>query len=99
VREADTAERDRGLGGKLSLPLSLPSAKPWRTAFSISRWALTPSVLRNLRMLPLNTSSFMIASIATLYAGAAAVEPPPLRRRIARTIPHLRQCEAMTASA
>ena len=45
-----------------SLPLSLPSASACRTAFSISRWPLTPSVLRNFRMLVLNTSSFMAAS-------------------------------------
>src|SRR5216684_1553055 len=57
------------LAGNRSLPLSLPSAKAWRTAFSISRWALTPSVLRNFRMLVLNTSSFMIASFTPLYLG------------------------------
>ena len=46
--------------GNFSFPLSLPSARAWRTAFSISRWAVTPSVLRNLRMLVrLNTSSFI----------------------------------------
>ena len=45
--------------GIFSFPLSLPSARAWRTAFSISRWAVTPSVLRNLRMLVLNTSSFI----------------------------------------
>src|SRR5262249_8526086 len=52
------------LAGNFSLPLSRPSAKAWRTAFSISPWALTPSPLRDLRMLPLNTSSFMIPSLA-----------------------------------
>src|SRR5215813_4050376 len=52
------------VAGNFSLPLSLPSAKAWRTAFSISRCALTPSILRNLRMLPLKMSSFMIASFA-----------------------------------
>src|SRR5262249_41049376 len=65
------------LAGNFSLPLSLPSAKAWRTAFSISRWALTPSVLRNLRMLPLNTSSFMIASVALLYACVLTNVPVP----------------------
>src|SRR5215831_20284293 len=64
VRQADAAERNRARGGNFSLPLSLPSAKAWRTAFSISRCALTPSILRNLRMLPLKMSSFMIASFA-----------------------------------
>src|SRR5262245_17332626 len=45
--------------GNVSLPFSLPSDRACRTAFSISRWALTPSVLRNFRMLPLKTSSFI----------------------------------------
>src|SRR5262249_30683839 len=61
------------LAGNFSLPLSLPSAKAWRTAFSSSRWALTRSVLRNWRMLPLNTSSFRITAIAPLYDLAAAL--------------------------
>src|SRR5215471_12701876 len=55
--------------GSLSFPLSLPSAKPWRTAFSISRWAVTPNLLRNLRMLVLKTSSFIVASMLQLAAG------------------------------
>src|SRR6476659_4044631 len=63
--------------GNFSFPLSLPSARAWRTAFSISRWAVTPSVLRNLRMLVLKTSSFMIASFAT-GASDSAFEPPSL---------------------
>ncbi len=55
--------------GSLSLPLSLPSVKPCRTAFSISRWAVTPSLLRNLRMLVLKTSSFIITSVLRLSVG------------------------------
>src|SRR5262249_18777379 len=54
------------LAGNFSLPLSLPSARLLRTAFSISRWALTPSVLRNFLMLPLSTSSFMTTLPALL---------------------------------
>src|SRR4030081_747123 len=50
------------VAGSFSLPLSRPSASAWRTAFSISRWAVTPRVLRNLRMLTLNASSFMAGS-------------------------------------
>src|SRR5262249_15473213 len=52
--------------GNFSLPLSLPSAKPCRTALSISRWAVTPSLLRNFRMLVLKTSSFIITSVLQL---------------------------------
>src|SRR5262245_59841288 len=47
------------VAASFSLPLSRPSDNAWRTAFSISRWAPTPSVLRNLRMLALKTSSFI----------------------------------------
>jgi hypothetical protein len=57
--------------GSLSLPLSLPSAKPCRTAFSISRWAVTPNLLRNLRMLVLKTSSFIFISMR-LAAGLSS---------------------------
>src|SRR5262249_37777332 len=56
------------VAANFSLPFSFPCAKAWRTAFSISRWALTPNILRNLRMLALKISSFMIASFAPLYA-------------------------------
>src|SRR5262245_27943479 len=55
--------------GKVSLPLSRPSTRAWRTAFSISRWAVTPSALRNFRMLTLKTSSFMATSFAPVPAG------------------------------
>src|SRR5690242_21640756 len=48
--------------GSASCPLSLPLASAARTAFSISRCEVMPTFLRNLRMLTLNTSSFMIAS-------------------------------------
>jgi hypothetical protein len=68
------------VAGSFSFPLSLPSAKASRTAFSISRWALTPSVLRNLRILPLNTSSFMIASFYAIIRLSG-------RRRIAAFAP------------
>src|SRR6478672_2407796 len=47
------------LAGSASLPLSLPLATAARTAFSISRCEVTPTVLRNLRTLVLSTSSFM----------------------------------------
>src|SRR5215470_15573588 len=55
--------------GKVSLPLSRPSARAWRTAFSISRWAVTPNALRNFRMLALKTSSFMATSFTPVPAG------------------------------
>src|SRR6187399_3178105 len=47
------------LAGSASVPLSRPPATASRTAFSISRWEVTPTVLRNRRMLVLSTSSFM----------------------------------------
>src|SRR5262249_10820554 len=50
------------LVGSFSSPLRRPSASAWRTAFSISRWAPTPRVLRNLRKLPFKVSSFMAYS-------------------------------------
>ena len=55
--------------GNVSLPFSLPSDRACRTAFSISRWAVTPSALRNYRMLALKTSSFMATSFAPVPAG------------------------------
>src|SRR5215510_13922629 len=61
--------------GKVSLPLSRPSARAWRTAFSISRWAVTPSALRNFRMLALKTSSFMATSFAPVPAGTTPASP------------------------
>src|SRR5215471_959720 len=61
--------------GKVSLPLSRPSARAWRTAFSISRWAVTPSALRNFRMLALKTSSFMATSFAPVPAGTIPACP------------------------
>ena len=45
--------------GSASLPLSLPLTTAARTAFSISRWEVTPTVLRNFLILVLSTSSFM----------------------------------------
>src|SRR5215470_14479076 len=54
--------------GKVSLPLSRPSTRAWRTAFSISRCSVTPSALRNFRMLALKTSSFMATSFAPVPA-------------------------------
>ncbi len=68
-REIDPAECHRRLCRELSFPLSLPSAKPCRTAFSISRWAVTPNLLRNLRLLALKTSSFIVASMLHFAAG------------------------------
>src|SRR5215831_951810 len=61
--------------GKVSLPLSRPSTRAWRTAFSISRWAVTPSALRNFRMLALKTSSFMATSFAPVPAGTTPASP------------------------
>src|SRR5262249_49258859 len=61
--------------GKGSLPLSRPSTRAWRTAFSISRWAVTPSALRNFRMLALKTSSFMATSFAPVPAGTTVACP------------------------
>src|SRR5215475_5010401 len=61
--------------GKVSLPLSRPSTRAWRTAFSISRWAVTPSALRNFRMLALKTSSFMATSFAPVPAGTIPACP------------------------
>ena len=49
--------------GKASLPFSLPSAIALWTAFSIASCELTPTVLRNLRMLMFSASSFMSSSL------------------------------------
>lgn len=49
------------LAGNDSVPLMLPSAMALLTAFSISFWELTPTILRNFRMLMLKVSSSMIA--------------------------------------
>src|SRR5262245_15567532 len=54
-----------------------PCASASRTAFSISRWALTPSVLRNFRMLVLNTSSFIRAS----FGPPSYMEPAAIAAR------------------
>src|SRR5215831_557534 len=47
--------------GRLGLSFSCPFETASRTAFSISRWAVTPNVLRNFRTLVLRASSSMIA--------------------------------------
>jgi hypothetical protein len=60
-------ERHRRFGRKLLIAFELAVGERLRTAFSISRWALTPSVLRNFRILALKTSSFMLVSFAPLY--------------------------------
>src|SRR5262249_43235382 len=45
--------------GRLGQSVNSPLAAASRTAFSISRWAVTPNVLRNLRTLVLRVSSSM----------------------------------------
>jgi hypothetical protein len=59
VHEIDATERYHRARWKrlVTLQLAIRQGLPYR--LSISRWALTPSVLRNFRMLPLKTSSFI----------------------------------------
>src|ERR1700724_1667434 len=60
--------------GRRGLSFNCPFATASRTAFSISRWAVTPNVLRNLRTLLLRASSSMVA-LSWLLKGHA----PPVR--------------------
>jgi hypothetical protein len=74
-REVDPAECYRRLRREPLVSLEFtPSAKPCRTAFSISRWAVTPNLLRNLRMLVLKTSSFCRLHVAACCWPAATLE-------------------------
>ena len=77
VREADAAERDGGLGGKFFVAFELAvrhglAHRLLDLALGTSR----PSVLRNLRMLLLKTSSFMIAPLPPVRGEGL----PPNRR-------------------
>src|ERR1700730_15250051 len=60
--------------GRRGLSFNCPFATASRTAFSISRWAVTPNVLRNLRKLLLRASSSMVA-LSWLFMSHA----PPAR--------------------
>jgi hypothetical protein len=58
--EVDPAERDHGLGRQFFATLQAAIRTASRTACSISRCAVTPSFLRNLRTLVLRASSSMV---------------------------------------
>jgi hypothetical protein len=53
--EVDAGDRDHALVGNV-VPVSFLFALASRTAFSISRWAMTRSLLKNLRTLVLRVS-------------------------------------------
>src|SRR5262249_52495854 len=72
--------------GKFSLPLSRPSARAWRTAFSISRWAGTPSALSNLRMVGCKVFLFL----ATLFPSRPGGPPPASPVLACPVVYHLR---------
>jgi hypothetical protein len=56
--------------GMLSVPFSLPDSTAFWTACSISCWELTPTILRNLRMLRLNVSWSMARLLILLSRGS-----------------------------
>src|SRR5258708_9024512 len=53
---------------RVSLPLSLPALTASRTAFSISRWEVTPTAFRNLRI--------------DMFKRSSAIAAPPLTVQI-----------------
>src|SRR5258708_31645076 len=64
------------LAFSVSLPLSLPALTASRTASSISRWLVTPTTFRNLRISMLNVSSFM----GRLRCAGCSDNSPAVRR-------------------
>src|SRR5262245_34806498 len=66
--------------GKASFPFNLPSATAFCTAFSIASWEFTPTVFRNLRMLMLSASSFIVPPSES-PVGLEIIDEP-VRRRV-----------------
>src|SRR5262245_21568698 len=88
--------------GSGSRPLSRPLDTASRTAFSISRCAVTPSFLRNLRTLVFSTSSFMfLLTMAVCRARGTGLESDTSEHVRARRamLPGFRQRSAGDAQA
>ena len=64
VRQADASERNRARGSEFLVALELALRQGLADGLLDLALRAYPSILRNLRMLPLKMSSFMIASFA-----------------------------------
>jgi hypothetical protein len=74
--------------GNRWLSFSRPLVTASRTAYSIWRWALTPSFFRKFRALVLRASSSMIVLLGSQLAGLDQRAPQAIRLRLSTSLSH-----------